>query len=101
MKRQTLFRHLRAVVVFYKKRRTIDQIAERFGYKPLYVRKVLRSKAMKPYIFQLTNGFIEKARGYFDTMITEMQSGQYTASETPETAVKAEGETTENSRPSG
>jgi len=32
---------------------------------------------MKTYIRQLTNGFVEKARGYFDTMIAEMEAGKY------------------------
>lgn len=78
MKRQTLFRHLRVVVLFYKKRSTIEEIADRLGYKTLYVRKVLNSKPMKPYIMQLTDGFIEKARGHFDVMIAAMQAEEYT-----------------------
>ncbi len=78
MKRETLYKHLRAVVLFYKKRKTIEQIATALGYKPLYVRKVLNSKPMKPYIMQLTDGFIEKARGHFDVMIAAMQAEEYT-----------------------
>jgi len=81
MKRETLFKHLRAIILFYKKRRTIEEIAEKLGYKPLSVRNVLKSKAMKPYKMRLTNGFIEKARGYFDQMIVDMESGQYTQEE--------------------
>ncbi len=64
-----LFRHLRAVVLFYKKRHTTEEIARTLSYKPLYVRKVLQSKPIRPYVIQLTHGFIEKARGYFDQMI--------------------------------
>lgn len=81
MRRETLFRHLRVIVLFYKKRRTIEEIAEKLGYKPLSVRNVLKSKAMKPYKMRLTNGFIEKARGYFDQMIVDMENGQYTQDE--------------------
>jgi len=77
MKKETLYRQLRAVVLFYKKRRSVEEIAEALGYKPLTVRKVLNSKPMKPYKTRLTNGFIEKARGYFDEMVAEMQSGEY------------------------
>jgi hypothetical protein len=31
---------------------------------------------MKTYIRQLTNGFVEKARDYFDKMIAEMEAGK-------------------------
>jgi len=27
---------------------------------------------------QLTNGFIEKARGHFDAMVAEIEAGEYT-----------------------
>ncbi|MHC4500398.1 MAG: hypothetical protein ACYS21_14945 [Planctomycetota bacterium] len=84
MKRETFLKHLRAVVLRYKKRRTVDEIAETLGYKPLTVRKVLNSKPMKPYKMRLTNGFIEKARGYFAEMVAEMESGQYTKKTFPE-----------------
>jgi len=77
MNRKTLFKHLRAVVLFYKKRRTVEQVAEILGYKPATVRNILQGRAMKPYKLRLTNGLIEKARGYFDEMVTEMLSGEY------------------------
>jgi hypothetical protein len=76
--RKTRFRHLRAVVLFYKKRKSVGQIAETLGYKPLYVRKILKSEPMKSYVQQISNGFIEKARGFFDKMIAEMESREYT-----------------------
>ena len=38
-----LLRHLRAVVLFYKKRHTAEEIARTLSYKPLYVHKVLHS----------------------------------------------------------
>jgi hypothetical protein len=69
MKRETLLRHLRAMVSFYKKRHSAEEVARTLSYKPLYVRKVLQSKPIRPHVIQLTHGFIEKARGYFDQMI--------------------------------
>jgi len=67
-----VFRNLRAAVLFYKKRRTVEKNAKTPSYKYLYVRHVLQSKPIRPYVFRLTHGFIEKARGYFDQMIADI-----------------------------
>jgi len=38
---------------------------------------------MRPYVMRLTNGFIQKARGYFDQMLAEMEGGEYTGKVIP------------------
>ena len=60
------------MVLFHKKRHTVEEIAKTLGYKPLYARKVQKSKPTRPYVMQLPNGLIEKARGYFDQVIAEL-----------------------------
>ena len=67
---KTLFRHLRAVVLFYKKRRTVEKIIKTLNSKPLYICKALKSKPIRLHAMQLTQSFIEKARGSFDQITT-------------------------------
>jgi len=54
------------VVFFYKKRSTVEEIAKTLSPHPLYIRKFPKSKPIKVHVMQLTQSFIEKARGYLD-----------------------------------
>jgi hypothetical protein len=72
MKREIFLKHLRGVVLFCKKRRTVEEIPKTLSYKHPYTRKVLQSKPIRLYVVQLIHGFIEKARGYFDQLVAEL-----------------------------
>jgi len=55
-----VFRNFRAAVLFYKKRCTVEEIAKTPSYKYLYVRHVLQSKPIRPYVFDLLMALLKK-----------------------------------------